>query len=413
MYNAYSYTLLTDPESSTSNGTLILQCVLNGGLSQQWSLSPLANPVSVVSYSPAPASAQLFNNGEPSYLDVEQGSQNDCWLMAALAEVAARDPQEIKNMFTYDGTTVDNGATVGIYTVRFFSNNGSAVYVQVDTELPAGGEYYDSVDNDLGTQALWVALAEKAYAVANGLGYVTTFEECQDSYAALNYGYVSWALQAITCNPGTSYGIDPTKIATAWGAGDLIALPTGTPASSYIVGGHAYAVVGYDGLSTKPFELFNPWGTDSSGWAPGYDNEVYGLFWESAAFISQNFKGQTFGAGETKVNNVTEPVNAVTELATLGDGCATSGTIKLTRDRDSAGLVDIETAIDQGNGGYSSANGYTRPAQGTAIGTDPGNAGDDGNTTARDVNNPTGPMVVCATGPTFTRTFRHKGFDNL
>jgi hypothetical protein len=159
--------------------------------------------------------------------------------------------------------------------------------------------------------------------------------------------------------------------------------------------------------------LFNPWGTDSSGWAPGYDNEVYGLFWESAAFISQNFKGQTFGAGETKVNNFTEPVNAVTELATLGDGCATSGTIKLTRDRDSAGLVDIETAIDQGNGGYSSANGYTRPAQGTAIGTDPGNAGDDGNTTARDVNNPTGPMVVCATGPTFTRTFRHKGFDNL
>ena len=105
--------------------------------------------------------------------------------MASLAEVAARDPQDIRNMFTYDGTTVDNGATVGLYSVRFFSSNGSAFYVEVDTELPSGGEYYDHVDNDLGTQALWVALAEKAYAEANGLGYVTTSNENQDSYNAL------------------------------------------------------------------------------------------------------------------------------------------------------------------------------------------------------------------------------------
>ena len=39
-------------------------------------------------------------------------------------------------MFTYDGTTVVNGATVGLYSVRFFNTSGSAVYVQVDTELP-------------------------------------------------------------------------------------------------------------------------------------------------------------------------------------------------------------------------------------------------------------------------------------
>ena len=76
---------------------------------------------------PRPRQRTLFNNGGPSYLDVEQGEVGDCWLMASLAEVAARDPQDITNMFTYDGTTVDNGATVGLYTVRFFSSNGSAV----------------------------------------------------------------------------------------------------------------------------------------------------------------------------------------------------------------------------------------------------------------------------------------------
>ena len=152
-------------------------------------------PLSDTAYSPAPSSAPLFNSGGPSYLDVSQGALGDCWLMASLAEVAARAPQDIRNMFTYDGTIVDSGATVGLYTVRFFNTSGSPVYIQVDTELPSGGEYYDHVDNALGTSALWVALAEKAYAVANGLGYVTSSNENQDSFDALNDGWPSWALQ--------------------------------------------------------------------------------------------------------------------------------------------------------------------------------------------------------------------------
>ena len=216
-------------------------------------------------YSPAPANAPLFNNGQPSYLDVEQGNLGDCWLLASLAEVAARDPQDIKNMFTYDGTTLDNGATVGLYTVRFYSTGGSAVYILVDTELPSGGEYYDFIDNGLGTQALWVALAEKAFAEANALGYVTTSNPGQDSYDALNGGWPSWALQAITGEPATRYSTNPTNIASAWNAGDLIVLDTGDPISSAIVGDHSYAVVGYNASSGKPFEVFNPWGTNASG----------------------------------------------------------------------------------------------------------------------------------------------------
>ena len=63
--------------------------------------------------------------------------------MASLAEVAARDPADIRNMFTAAGTTVENGATVGLYKVRFFNSAGVAEYVTVDTELPSGGAYYD------------------------------------------------------------------------------------------------------------------------------------------------------------------------------------------------------------------------------------------------------------------------------
>ena len=183
------------------------------------------DPTAASKYSPAaPAGAPLFNNGEPSYLDVRQGDLADCWLLASLAEVADRDPQDIQSMFTYDSTTVDNGATVGLYTVRFFTTSGSAIYVQVDTDLPSGGVNYANVANALGTQALWVALAEKAYAEANSLGCVITGNEYQDSYGALNYGNLAWSLQAITGNFATGYSINPTNIATAWNLGCLVVL---------------------------------------------------------------------------------------------------------------------------------------------------------------------------------------------
>ena len=370
VFNAYSGKVLDDPAFSTSNGTLIQQYQLNGGLNQQWSISPLANPVASTGYSPAPASAKLFNNGGPSYLDVEQGAAADCWLEASLAEVARRDPQDIINMFTYDGTTVDNGATVGLYTVRFFNNAGAPEYVTVDTELPSAGEYYDHVDNALGTQALWVALAEKAYAEANGLGYVTTNNEYQDSYNALNYGDPAWALHAITGKPASDYSINPTNIASAWNSGDLIVLCTSTPTSSLIVGSHCYAVVGYNAASSLPFEEFNPWGTDSSGWAPGHSGTIYGLFWANAAFISQNFTTQSLGTGAINGNDVTEPVNELTSSATPGDGYAPSGTIHFNRYTPSGSAVDKETATVHANGSYSTATGYTRPAQGTATGAD-------------------------------------------
>jgi Calpain family cysteine protease len=263
---------------------------------------PFANPVAATAYSPAPASASLFlasNNGEPSYLDVDQGDVGDCWLLASLAEVAARDPQDIENMFTYDGTTVDKGATVGLYTVHFFDTDGSAFDVEVNTELPAGGEYYDFVTNGLGTDALWVALAEKAYAEANSVGYVTTSHEGGGAYSALNGGDPSWAVRAITGNSAGDKKINPGHMATAWDSGDFVELTTGKPRSSHIIGDHCYAVVGYNGSSSKPYQLFNPWGADDSGLVPGF-HRYYGLFSARAAFISRNFDGQSLGHGSLR-----------------------------------------------------------------------------------------------------------------
>src|SRR5262249_34261885 len=140
----------------------------------------------------------------PYFKDVQQGALSDCWLMASLAEVAARVPDDISTMFLFDGSTVENGSQVNVYSVRFYDHSGVAHYVTVDTELPSGGTYYDrpvggaGAVNGSASPVLWVALAEKAYAEANAKGFVTTHNDGTNSYAAMDFGDPVWALQAIT-----------------------------------------------------------------------------------------------------------------------------------------------------------------------------------------------------------------------
>jgi hypothetical protein len=249
----------------------------------------------------SPVSGTLFNNNTPSYLDVQQGGLADCWLLASLAETAARVPSNVKNMFLYEGSAVDNGTAVDLYSVRFYDSSGAAQYVTVDTELPGGGATYDhpvggsGAVNGSASPVLWAALAEKAYVEANARGFVTSGNAGSYQYSALNYGDPVWALQAITGKSANDYTINPSDVASAWNAGKLIVLDTGSPVSSYIVGSHAYALVNYNSSGDLPYEVFNPWGTNSNGWVNGTVNGTYGLFWANAAFLSQNFTTQSIG----------------------------------------------------------------------------------------------------------------------
>ncbi len=301
-----------------------------------------------------PMTGPLFGAHGPSYLDVRQGAVGDCWLLAGLAEVAAREPSVITSMFTYQGTTVENGVEVELYTVRLYNTHGAAFSVTVDTELPAGGDLYDHPANGV----LWVALAEKAYAEANGKGLVRTGAMGSDSYSALSGGDPSWALQAITGQSAHDFAINPTNIAAAWQAGELIVLSTYSPSSSWIVPDHAYAVVNYNASSFMPFMVYNPWGTDSSGWALGdFDgHNVYGLFIANAAFLSHNFTWQSVTAGvpslpvtldagfgpasvQASLNQALAPTNAVWQpgFALPGSTLAAAGALE-----QSAGTAELE-----------------------------------------------------------------------
>ncbi len=251
----------------------------------------------------AAVSGSLFGANGPQFTDVHQGDVGDCWLMASFAAVAARYPSDITSMFTSAGTSVVNGTTVNDYKVRFYNASNQAVYVTVDTALPKSGSsfVYDQVSNGV----LWVALLEKAYAEANGMGYVTTSHPKQNSYESLDSGSPSWALQAITGKSSGVYSVNPTNLAAAWKAGDIIVMGSSSSANDNLIvgdsgGTHAYAVVGYNASSSSPFELSNPWGVSSTinGLTTYNGHNVYGgAFWASSSLISQDFAGQYYGFG--------------------------------------------------------------------------------------------------------------------
>ena len=262
------------------------------------------HPAAAASYTAV--NGTLFGANGPQYTDVQQGDVGDCWLMSSLAAVAARKPSDITSMFTSAGTAVENGTTVNLYQVRFYNTSGTAEYVTVDTELPAGGTYYDLAT----TGVLWVALAEKAYAQANGLGYVTTQYAGQDSYNALNGGESAWALQALTNQPQTVNTASPTDVATAWNNGQIICLGSSAAANDNLIvgdstGTHAYAVVGYNASSSTPFELYNPWGASSTlnGLVSYNGGSVYGgTFWAASTLISSDFTSEFLSTGSILKN---------------------------------------------------------------------------------------------------------------
>jgi calpain family cysteine protease len=260
--------------------------------------------------------------------------------------VAARAPGYLQGMFTYDGTAPLNGATVGVWTVRFF-HNGVADYVTVNTALPDGGSYYDSItslnpDGTTSTQ-LWAALAEKAYAQENESGWIGTSSPGVNSYQALNIGWPSWALQALTGLPTTDIAVTGANVADAWTGGKLIALGTvSSPASSTLVPDHAYAVVDYDPSSSSPFVLYNPWGlnglTMSGQFRPG-------LVAATTSSLAQDFRLDTT-CGAIPPTGAALPGGPAGAPGRHSEGARQPALIPARVDR--AGLVDAAlAAIEQ------------------------------------------------------------------
>jgi hypothetical protein len=226
-------------------------------------------------------SGQLFVNGA-AYTDIRQGAVGDCYFMTTLAETALKNPSAITSMFIVNGD--------GTYTVKFYNNNGVAQYVTVDSYLPtdasgaliyAGrGMKYNAASNEL-----WTALVEKAYVQLNEFGWERAglSGNGYNSYLAISGGYINAAMKYVTGQTTVNFamtasGSSFSAFVAAFSAGKSIGFASyATPASKSVVGGHAYAVVGYN-ASAGTVTLFNPWGIE------------YGLVTMTWTQIQQNFQ---------------------------------------------------------------------------------------------------------------------------
>jgi hypothetical protein len=220
----------------------------------------------------------------PSHTDEYQGSLGDCYFISALGTLADSNPAAIQNMF------INNGD--GTYTVRFytgtygtiynysdgsigagFNNNvGTADYVTVNTMLPASPSgilvYADAgASCTNAANALWIPLAEKAYAQWNQTGKAG--RDDLNAFASIQGGWMATVDAQVLGHNATDYIMTTTKEQTAINAiAAKEAVTIGTLSWSGTVDGlyasHAYAITGYN-ASSDTFTLYNPWGTDQPG----------------------------------------------------------------------------------------------------------------------------------------------------
>lgn len=211
-------------------------------------------------------------SGAPSYLDVNQGYDGDCYFMASLGDVALQDPSGIESMIHSDSN--------GSYGVRFMVD-GHADWVTVNQELPtlpSGYSYANGSDLEFANgDVAWPELVEKAYAELNAepnAPHGAQLNAASDSYAGIDSGS-AYALTEITGQQVIGFGLSPAtsaatlssdaaQIGAAWSANEELLVGTSSTASGNIVADHMFEVIGYNAASDT-LTLHNPWGSGYSG----------------------------------------------------------------------------------------------------------------------------------------------------
>ena len=249
-------------------------------LVDKWFLGADLPTISSSGVSYRSATGPLFVNGTAAFNDQKQGALGDCYFISTLGALAGRNPTAIANMF------IDNGD--GTFTVRFFTGSysmsyaadgsisdgfaggiGTADYVTVNRQLPAIGSTFAysnagySVTSS--SAAIWIALAEKAYAQWNETG--KSGRTPANSYASIEGGWMGTVDAQVLGVNASSYVLANTTaqpLINALNAGKAVNIGTKASPGNGLVGGHAYSVTAYN-AATQTFTLFNPWNSTHPG----------------------------------------------------------------------------------------------------------------------------------------------------
>jgi hypothetical protein len=212
------------------------------------------------------------SSGAPSYLDINQGYDGDCYFLSSIAVVALEDPTGIESMITNNGN--------GTYGVKF-DVNGQPDYVTVNGSLPnmpTGYSYANGSTLEFANgSVLWPELLEKAYAQLNAqpnAPHGADLNAASDSYAGISAGG-AYALTEITGQSVNTFNLGPstssptlasdnTQLAAAFSSHEELLVSTSNNTSGNLVGDHMFEVVGYNATSDM-LTLHNPWGAGYSG----------------------------------------------------------------------------------------------------------------------------------------------------
>ena len=256
----FSKSMLSNPANKTvgplANGTTAADVFK---LIDKWFLGK-DRPVASTETTYQPVSGNLFVGGV-SADDARQGRAGDCYFVAALAALAAKNQTSIQQMFK------DNKDST--WTITFYMQDNRGVYVKefvtVDNYLPvdqSGNLYYsnyrDSSTNP--TNELWVALAEKGYAQWSETGHTRMIADKQtNSYDNIGRGgWSSIVFEAVTGQTVPYYGrLNETILKKAVSDNKAVVIYKDLPGTRLV---HAYFVESYSS-ATNSFVLYNPWGS--------------------------------------------------------------------------------------------------------------------------------------------------------
>jgi hypothetical protein len=313
-------------------------------------------------------SGQTSSPAVPNYWDVNQQGLGDCWLISSFAETALQTPSVIESMFTPEGSYTVNGTTTNVWSVRFYVN-GAPTYVTVDSWMPDSSS---SAVLPALSGAIWVQLAEKAYAeVFAGNDYNNLSGGFSQNALAAITGRSIWASQFYhvsgvgVVETGVT-GIDTSTVLStisslfgaagdsnyittedslasqiyqAFTSGQLVTLGSlGNGTNGQIVGDHDYFVIGAQAIDgTYNFTLGNPWGPNggtAGGTTNTYPAIVYNL---SVDDLMANFDYVAFtnsagpASASTAPGSTTTIITGSPAVNPLGTGYgASQATVPLT-----------------------------------------------------------------------------------
>jgi hypothetical protein len=190
--------------------------------------------------------------------DIRQGSIGDCWVLAALAAMAAKNPAFIEGLITPDAPNQDKYRVAMYRNIANVWQRESQEVVRANMDRGAAQAQLSGDVDANGNAEIWPQLLEKAYGQ-----YVSLFG---DGWPALDRGNMAGRVwRPFTGNPHVQKALkDFTEAEFAALVNGNNYVVVGTKADLVIerretrlFPSHAYAVVGYE---NGKFTLYNPHG---------------------------------------------------------------------------------------------------------------------------------------------------------